>query len=336
MKPLSKPHTIDRRRAVAAIGVALAASPALTLAAGSYPNKVVKIVVPFPAGGPADTLVRTFAAHLERRLGQPFIADFKGGAGTTIGAGAVAKSAADGHTLLATTADPLVSSVALYKRLPYDPRRDLTLVAVVGSAPMVFAVNAAVTADDLAQFVAFAKARPGPITYGSGGVGSLWHIAGETFMNRAHALQAVHVPYRGQAPLVQELVGKQIMAAFGPAPAFTPYVAQQQLRILGVTGAQRLAVLPQVKTFAEQGMQAEALQLRQWFAFLAPAGTPPDTVDRLNAELVRALDEPDVKAMLDTFGFEPLRVTPHEASAMFDRELAVVPRLIQALGIEPQ
>jgi tripartite-type tricarboxylate transporter receptor subunit TctC len=326
---------LSRRHVVSAISL-LAATPSLALAARSYPEKVVKIVVPFPAGGPADALVRTFAAHLERRLGQPFIADFRGGAGTTIGSNAVAKSEPDGHTLLATTADPLVSSVALYKRLPYDPRRDLALVAIVGSAPMVFAVNANVPAGDLAEFIGYAKAQPGALTYGSGGVGSLWHIAGESFLNRTNALRAVHVPYRGQAPLVQELVGKQITAAFGPAPAFTPYVAQQQLRILGVTGPHRLAVLPQVKTFAEQGVHAEALQLRQWFAFLAPAATPTKTIGLLNAEFVRAIDEPDVKAMLDTFGFHPLRVTPTEARAMFDRELAIIPRLIQDLGIEPQ
>jgi tripartite-type tricarboxylate transporter receptor subunit TctC len=326
----------NRRRAVGAIGVGLSSWPSFAWSARSYPHKVVRIVVPFPAGGPADTLVRTFAAHLERRLGQPFIADFKSGAGTTIGSDAVAKSAPDGHTLLATTADPLVSSVALYKRLPYDPRRDLALVAVVGSAPMVFAVHANVTANNLAEFVDFAKAQPGPLTYGSGGVGSLWHIAGETYLNRTNALHAVHVPYRGQAPLVQELVGKQITAAFGPAPAFTPYMAHQRLRILGVTGAQRLAALPHVRTFAEQGVQAEALQLRQWFAFLVPAATPADTIGLLNAEFVRAIDEPDVRAMLDTFGFQPLRVKPGEARSMFDRELAVVPRLIQELGIEPQ
>lgn len=333
---MSVPKNFNRRRALGTIAIALAASPALARSTKAYPDRIVRIVVPFPAGGPADALVRTFAAQLERRLGQRFIPDFRGGAGTTIGSSAVAKSAPDGYTLLATTADPLVSSVALHKRLPYDPAHDLALVAVVGSAPMVFAVNATVTANDLAEFLAFARSHPGPLSYGSGGVGSLWHIAGETFLNRVSALRAVHVPYRGQAPLVQELVGKQIMAAFGPAPAFTQYVAQQQLRILGITGPQRLAAMPQVKTFAEQGFQSEVLQLRQWFAFLVPAGTPTETIDLLNKEFVRALDEPDVKALLDTFGFQPLRVTPAQARTMFDRELAVVPRLIQELGIEPQ
>jgi tripartite-type tricarboxylate transporter receptor subunit TctC len=333
---MSTSSKLNRRQAVKAIAIGLGAPPSLARSAKGYPDRVVKIVVPFPAGGPADALVRTFASHLERRLGQPFITEFKGGAGTTIGGNAVAKAPPDGYTLLATTADPLVSSAALYKRLPYDPAHDLALVAVVGSAPMVFAVNAAVPASTLAEFSSFAKAHPGPLSYGSGGVGSLWHIAGETFLNRVNDLRAVHVPFRGQAPLVQELVGKQIMAAFGPAPAFTPYVPQQQLRILGVTGPQRLAAIPQVKTFAEQGFQSEVLQLRQWFAFLVPAGTPTDTITALNREFVRALDESDVKTMLDTFGFQPLRVTPAEARSIFDRELAVVPRLIQELGIEPQ
>jgi tripartite-type tricarboxylate transporter receptor subunit TctC len=332
---------LNRRQAVEAIALAFVASPSLarsaqSLAARPYPDRLVRIVVPFPAGGPADALVRTFAPHLERRLGHPFIADFKGGAGTTIGGNAVAKAPPDGYTILATTADPLASSAALYKRLPYDPARDLALVAVVGSAPMVFAVNASVSANTLAEFVSVAKAHPGALSYGSGGVGSLWHIAGETFLNRISAMQAVHVPYRGQAPLVQDLVGRQIVAAFGPAPAFAPYVARRQLRILGVTGAQRLATMPEVKTFAEQGFQSEVLQLRQWFAFLVPAGTPGETIDVLNREFVHALDEPDVKAMLDSFGFQPLRVTPPEARTMFDRELAIVPRLIHELGIEPQ
>lgn len=325
----------SRRCAAGAIGLALAA-PVFGLAKAPYPNKPVKIVVPFPAGGPADTLVRTFGAHLERRLGQAFIPEFQGGAGTTIGTSTVAKSAPDGHTLLATTGDPLVSSLALFKRLPYDPRRDLALVAVVGSAPMVFAVHAQVPASNLAEFVRYATAQPGALSYGSAGTGSLWHIAGETFLNRLHSLQAVHVPYRGQAPLVQELVGKQISAAFGPAPAFSQFAERQQLRVLGVTGRERLAAMPDVKTFAEQGMHAEVLQMRQWFAFLVPAGTPTDTIQLLNQEFVRTLDEPDVKAMLDTFGFQPLRATPSEARAMFDRELAIVPRLIRELGIEAQ
>lgn len=333
---MPKPTNHDRRRFVRSIAIALAAPPGLAVPASAYPNGLVKIVVPFPAGGPADTIVRTFATHLERRYGQRFIADFKSGAGATIGSHVVAKAVPDGHTLLATTGDPLVSSVAMHKHLPYDPQRDLTLVAVVGSAPMVLAVNAPAPVGDLAEFLIYAKFYPGTLSFGSTGIGSLYHLAGETFLNRLNGLQAVHVPYRGLAPLVQELVGKQISAAFGPAPAFSQHVGRHQLRILGVTGPNRLAALPQVKTFAEQGVADEVLQLRQWFAFLAPAGTPSETVASLNAEFVRAIDEPDVKAMLDTFGFQPLRATPQEARAMFDRELAVVPRLIRELGIQPQ
>ena len=306
------------------------------LAETAYPNKLVKIIVPFPAGGPADTIVRTFGAVLEKRLGQPFIADFRSGAGATIGSDAVAKSAPDGYALLATTGDPLVASVAMFKRLPYNPQRDLALVAVVGSAPMVFAVNASVPANDLRQFVAYAKTRPAALSFGSTGAGSLYHIAGETYLNRVNRLAAVHVPYRGQAPLVQELVGEQITAAFGPAPAFSPFVTQQRLRILGVTGPRRLAAMPEVKTFSEQGVLDEVLQLQQWFAFLVPAATPREIIARLNAEFVRAIDEPEVKAMLETFGFEPLRSTPDEARAIFDSNLAVVPRLIRELGIEPR
>jgi tripartite-type tricarboxylate transporter receptor subunit TctC len=319
---------------LASLAAPAAARPAS--AAGPYPDRPLKVVVPFQAGGPADTLVRGFGAALSKDLGQPLVADFRPGAGATLGVDAVAKAAPDGYTLLATTGEPLTNHSALYKRLPYDARRDLRLVAVVGSAPMVFAVSAAVPARELKDFTTFVTTHASSVSYGSMGAGSLYHLAGETLFNRVLNASAAHVPYRGLAQLSQELVGQQITAAFGAAPAFVPFAQQQRLRILGVTGPSRLASLPNVKTFAEQGFGQEVFQLRQWFAFAVPARTPGAIVTRLNEAFVRALDEPEVQTVMASFGFEPQRGSADDARAFFEREVELGPRLIRELGVEAQ
>jgi tripartite-type tricarboxylate transporter receptor subunit TctC len=301
-----------------------------------YPNRAVRIVVPYAAGGPADAIARRFGDQLARRLGQPFVLEFRSGAGGTLGNDAVAKSAADGYTVLFTTGETLVNSSVLWKKLPYDARRDLSFITIIGSLPLVFAAHAAVPANDVAEFIAYAKAAPGGVSYGSTGAGSLFHLAGETLLNRTAGLAAVHSPYRGLAPLTQDLAGGQITASFGVASAFAPFADNRRLRILGVGGANRLPAFPNVKTFAEQGLADDVLGLRVWLGFLAPAGTPRHIVERLNVEIVRALDAPEVVAVLAQNGFEPMRTTPAQALAHFEREMAHVPQRIRELGIQPE
>jgi tripartite-type tricarboxylate transporter receptor subunit TctC len=300
---------------------------------GDYPARAVRIVVPYPAGGPADVIARRFAEQLSQRLGQPFLLEFRSGAGGTLGTDAAAKSAADGYTLLFTAGETLVQTVAMLKKPPYDAARDLSFISIIGSLPLVLATHAAVPADDVSGFVAYAKAQTGGVSYGSIGEGGLFHIAGQTLLNRRFALAAVHAPYRGLAPLTQDLAGGQISVSFGLASAFAPFVESRRLRILGVGGTQRLPAFPAVKTFAEQGLSDDVLQLRVWLAFLAPAGTPPRIIERLNAEIARALDAPEVQAALAQNGFEAMRTTPAQAQAYFANEMARMPRWLRELGI---
>jgi tripartite-type tricarboxylate transporter receptor subunit TctC len=333
--PLPPPRRAALRRLC--LGASLLGAARLAAAAPApYPSRPVTIVVPYAPGGPADAIARRFADRLARRLGQPFLLEFRGGAGGTLGNDAAAKAAPDGHTLLFTTGETLVHNAALHKKLPYDARRDLSFITIIGSLPLVFAAHAAVPANDIAGFIAHAKTQRGGVSYGSTGEGSLFHIAGEQLLNRKFQLAAVHASYRGLAPLTQDLAGGQISASFGVASAFAPFAESRRLRILGVGGTARLPSLPAVKTFAEQGLADDVLGLRVWLACLAPAGTPRGVVERLNAEITRALDEPEVAAVLAQNGFEPMRTTPAQAQAYFEREMATVPALIRGLGIEPQ
>jgi tripartite-type tricarboxylate transporter receptor subunit TctC len=290
-KARSRP--LSRRRALSGLA-GLAASIAASAAepADAYPSRPVRIVVPYAAGGPADAIARRFADQFTRRLGQPFVLEFRAGAGGTLGNDAAAKSAPDGHTLLFTTGETLVNMSLLQRKLPYDVRRDLSFISVIGTLPLVFATHAGVSANDIAAFVAHAKARPGGVSYGTTGEGGLFHVAGETLLNRRFGLGAAPLPYRGLAPLTQDLAGGQISAAFGVASAFAPFAQNGRLRVLGVGSPQRLPSLPDVMTFAEQGLGDDAFKQRIWLAFLAPAGTPRRIVDRLNAETTHALATP--------------------------------------------
>lgn len=329
-----------RRRLAATLSL-LALALALGLPAGAaaeapYPSRPVTLVVPFPPGGPADAIVRAIAEQLGQRLGQPVIVDFKGGAAGILGADAVAKAAPDGHTLLAATSDMLVNNTATFRQLPYDPLRDFTLVTQVGSMPLVLAVHDGVPARDLAELARHAQRRRGQLSFGSWGHGINAHLAGEWLLNHKFGADAVHAPYRGLAPLTQDLVGQRISAAFGVAAGFAPFVQGQKLKVLAVTGHQRVAAFPEARTFAEQGHTDEIFQLRLWMAMAAPAGTPEPVVERLHREMVAVVRHPSVLAVLAHGGFEPLANRPEQARENLRRELAAVPALVREIGLLPQ
>jgi tripartite-type tricarboxylate transporter receptor subunit TctC len=301
-----------------------------------YPVRPVTIVVPFAPGGPADAIVRVIAEQLHARLGQAFVPEFKAGAGGIIGTDYVAKAAPDGYTLLMASSDMLVNNTATYKNLPYDPRRDFVFITHLGTVPMVFAVNAAVPANDLQEFAGWAGARRGKLSYGSWGHGINAHIAAEILLNQKLGAQAAHATYRGLAPLVQDLVGQQITAAFGVVPAFAQFVQAGRLRVLGVTGANRVAAFPEVRTFAEQGYSDEIFRLRMWMAILAPGATPQPIVERLNREIVQIVKGPEIQALLGNAGLELLANSPEEAQRNLRYELDIVPRLIREVGVQGQ
>jgi len=327
-------HQPDRRQFVAAL--ALSAAGVARAAETPYPAKPVTIVVPFPPGGPSDAIVRAIAEQLGQRLGQPFIADFKGGAAGVIGTDAVAKAVPDGHTLLAASSDMLVNNTATFKQLPFDPLRDLALVTQVGSLPLVLAVHAGVPAKDLAELAAYARQQRGQFAYGSWGQGTHAHLAGEWLLNRRLGADAVHAVYRGLAPMTQDLVGQRLAVAFGVAPAFAPFVQARKLKVIAVTGSSRIAAFLEARTFAEQGYSDEIFQFRLWMALVAPAGTPRAVVERLHREMAPIIASPPLQALLATGGFEPVLNTPEQARAALERELAAVPRLVREIGMPLQ
>lgn len=317
---------------LAATAIAAAAAPP---SESPWPTKPITIVVPFAPGGPADAIVRTIAEQLAPRLGQPVIVDFKGGASGILGTDAVAKAVPDGHTLLAATSDMLVNNTATFSQLPFDPLRDLTLVTQVGTMPLVLAVHGAVPGRYLADVAQAVRAPRGAFSFGSWGHGINAHLAGEWLFNRKFGADAVHAPYRGLAPLTQDLVGQRLGAAFGVVPAFAPFVPGGKLKVVAVTGPRRVAAFPDVPTFAEQGHHDEIFQLGLWMALAAPSGTPAAVIERLHREMVPVVRGPQLLALLTNAGFEPLANTPAQARANLLRELQVIPRLVREIGLQP-
>jgi len=306
----SRPFCPGRRRAALALLGAAATPLAGRATPAPYPSRPVTLVVPFPPGGPADAVVRAIAEPLGQRLGQPVIVDFKGGAAGIIACDSVARAAPDGHTLLAATSDMLVNNSALFRQLPYDPLRDFTVVTQVGSMPLVLAVNASIAAQDLAALARVAQQQRGRLSYGSWGQGTHAHLAAEWLFNHRLGADAVHTPYRGLAPLTQDLAAQRISAAFGVVPGFAPLVGNRTLKVLAVTGSRRVAAFPDTATFAEQGHADDIFQQRLWLALVAPAPTPAPVVQRLHREMVPIVHGAQVHERLANAGFEALANNP--------------------------
>jgi len=256
----------------------LLAAPAY---AQTYPDHTVRLVVPFPAGGPTDIVARPYAQLLSGALKQPVLVENRGGAGGSIGADVVAKAPADGYTLLMGTVGTNAINGALYRNLAYDPVKDFTPIALVASSPVVLVVNAQSSAHSLQEFIAQAKASPGRISFGSAGNGTPGHLTGEMF-SAATGVKLQHVPYKGSAPAITDLLGNQVPAMFDPLQSVIPHVRSGKLRALAVSGTERSAALPDVPTFAEAGVKG--LESRAWWAVFAPANLPPEIAKRLREE----------------------------------------------------
>jgi tripartite-type tricarboxylate transporter receptor subunit TctC len=262
---------ILRFRAALASMLALCAALAAPAFADSYPDHALKLVVPFPAGGPTDIVARPFAQQLSIALKQSVVVDNRGGAGGSIGADVVAKSPADGYTLLMGTVGTNAINGALYRHLSYDPVKDFTPIALVASSPVALVVNAQSDIKSVADFIAKAKANPGKIPFGSAGNGTPGHLTGEMFSSAA-GVKLQHIPYKGSAPAVTDLLGNQISVMFDPLQSVIPHVRSGKLRALAISGTERSAALPDVPTFAEAGVKG--LESRAWWAVFAPANLP--------------------------------------------------------------
>jgi tripartite-type tricarboxylate transporter receptor subunit TctC len=289
------------------------------------------MIVAFPPGGPTDTVARITGERLTLSLGQPVIIDNRpGGAGGTTGVKAAATATPDGYTLLSATSSVAISP-ALYKNVGYDPIRSFAPVATVASSSQIVVVNAAVPAKSVPEFVAYAKANPGKIHYGSPGYGTQPHLSGEFLKLRA-GIDIVHVPYRGSAPAVNDLLAGQIQMMLDSGPTVLPLIEAGKLRALAVTGEGRNQNMPDVPTMIESGFPGFAT--RYWNGVVAPAGTPDVIVNKLNAAINEELKSPDIQASLAKIGLEPTAMSPQDFAALIAAETQKWAAVVKAAGIK--
>jgi len=301
------------------------------VAQDSYPSKPIRFVVPFAAGGPTDTVARVMGARMAELLGQPFVVENRAGAGGNIGADVVAKAPSDGYTLLMATVSTHAINPGLYKNMSYDPVRDFAPVGQVGVTPIVLAVNRSVPANDVRSLIALLKASPGKYSYGSSGLGSILHLCGEAFKSSAGGLDVVHVPYRGSAPMMADLVGGQITIAFDALPTVLPQVQAGTIRAIGGGMAMRARALPDLPTLQEQGVSG--FECYTWNAILAPARTSAQVVATLSEAINKALVDPAVFKRLQDAGVDPTPGgTPEKTADFIKAELAKWAPIIKASG----
>lgn len=309
---------------------------ALLLTAGlahaqKYPDKSVRVVVPFAAGaGSNDIMARLIAQRLSDRFGQQFVVDNRPGASGIIGCDIVAKAQPDGYTVLVMSLTYTVLP-SLFSKLPFDPIKDLTPVTMLASAPLMLVVHPSIPAKSVAEFIAYAKANPGKLNFGSGGPGATPHLAGEMFKMMA-GIQVTHVPYKGGAPALADLVGGQIQFMLENIPGTLPFVKAGKLRALAVTDIKRSPLLPDLPTLDEAGLKG--YELVGWNGMFVPAGTPTAIVNKLHEGVVAALAIPDVKERLTVLGADGVGDTPQHFSAFIKADIAKWSKVVKAAGIK--
>ncbi len=299
-------------------------------AAPAYPARALRLIVPFPPGGPADALARLVGDKLSVSLGQAVVVDNRPGAGGNIGMELGAKSAPDGYTLILAPAGNLTVNPALYRSVPYDVARDFEPVTVIASVPNVLVVHPAIAVKNVAELIQYAKAHPGTLNYSSPGNGSGAHLAGELFKSMA-GIDIVHIPFNGIAPAVGAVVGGQVQMMFAGAPAALPQVKAGRLVALGVASPRRIAAAPEVPTLAESGLPG--FDVTSWYGIVAPAGTPHDSIAKLQTEIGGALTQADVRERLAALGADPIGNTPAEFATMIKAETAKWGKIVKDANI---
>ena len=298
-------------------------------AADAFPAKPLTLVVPFPPGGPTDAMARTLAAEMKDRLGQPMIVENRAGAGGNIGAEYVARAEADGHTLMFGTSGPLAINKSLYRKINYDPVKSFAPVIQVGYLPNILVVNPALPVKTVPELVALARSKPGALNFGSSGIGSTNHLAGE-LLKRMTGIDIVHVPYKGAAPAMNDLIAGHIPMMFDNMPAVLPQVQGGSVRAIAVAGAKRATALPDVPTVAEQGVPG--FEAFAWFGMVAPAKTPADVLGSLQREVETILKMPDVQKRFAELGADPGTVAGADFGKFLADDRAKWTKIIQASG----
>jgi tripartite-type tricarboxylate transporter receptor subunit TctC len=324
----------SRRRLLAATGGA-ATLAALTLStsawAQSWPSKPLKLIVPYAAGGATDITARAIGEKLSARLGQPVLVDNRAGAGGVSGTDAALKSPADGHTLLLSLGTTMLINQYLYEKLPYNPQRDQALITQIALAPVVLLVNPQLPVSNAPELLAYIEKNKNKIAYGSWGMGSYSHLAGAWLSDKLKA-DMNHVPYKGEAPMLTDLVGGQFQMAFASLQSARPYIESGKLKPLAVTGLQRMEALPKVSTMSEQGIKDEVFQVTGWLGMSAPAKTPPEVVARLGSEIQAIVALPEVRERILQMGFIPVGSSPEQFNAQFKKDGPVWERVVKVSG----
>ena len=336
MKTTMPPHPTRRLVSTTLLALFACAPLASVQAQGSWPTKPVRIVVPFAPGGTTDILARATAAELTKAFGQPFVVDNRAGAGGNIGTEVVAKAAPDGYTLLMGTVGTHGINKALYDKLAFDPVKDFAPITLVAGVPNVMVMNAdkarALGITNVQQFITYAKANPGKLNMASSGNGTSIHMAGELFKAMTGSYM-VHFPYRGSGPALMDMVGGNMDVMFDNLPSAMQQIKAGKLTALAVTSAERSAALPDVPTVEQAGGPAlKGFEASSWFGLLAPAGTPPDTVNAIQREVAKAIASPAVKEKLLAQGAIPSGNTPQEFAKLIDSELKKWAPVVKASG----
>lgn len=297
--------------------------------ADAYPAKTIRIIAPFPPGGPADILSRIIAGKLSQSWGQQVIVENRPGAGGNIGAEAAAKSEPDGYTLLLGFVGTHAINPSLYAKMPYDNVKDFEPVAQVATVTIVLVVHPSVAASSVKELIALARAKPGQLAFGSPGNGTPQHLAGELF-NAMAGVDMLHVPYKGAVPALTDLLGGRISMIFSSMPPALPHVHNGKLRALGVTSLERTPAAPELPTIAESGVPGYVVN--NWYGILAPRGTPKEVVAKLNAEIVKIMKMPDVKENLSAQGAESFTSTPEQFATYIKDETAKWAKIVKSSG----
>ena len=297
--------------------------------AQAWPSKPIRWIVPFAPGGTTDILARTIAEKLTPALGKPVIVENNPGAGGSVGATQTAKAAPDGYTIMGGTISTHAINASLYKKLPYDPVKDFVPITLIARVPNLLVVNPEVPAKNVKELIALLKANPGKYTFASSGNGTSQHLSGELFKSMA-GVDMQHIPYKGSPPALQDVVGGQVTMTFDNITTAWPLAKAGKLRALAVTTAKRSPIAPDVPTLAESGLAG--YEVGSWQGVFAPAGTPPDVVKRLNTEIVKIINMPDVRAKLEALGAEPVGNSSDEFATIVKSEVAKWAKVVKESG----